>query len=604
MKRAFYYFIPLALWATGCLADKIEIDGPSSTTTETDDSSQTVSPGSDPVDETSDTAKADDIIDGTTFDRTVSIVFSASGSAEVSGAASDISVSVNGNDVTITNNGTETVLYDLSGTTADGFFKLYSAKKQAIRLNGVSITNKNGAALNNQSKKRTFIIVEGTNTLADGASYSDTPSGEDEKAALFSEGQLVFSGSGSLTVTAKGKAGITSDDYIHFMASPTVKVSSSAGHAVRGKDYILVSDGTIEASTSADMKKGFSSDSLVRFEGGVTTITVSGGSAKDDDGTYTGSAGIKADRCFEMTGGSVTITNSGQGGKGIKVGSTPDVTVTQSNYSTYAIGTSYVSGGTLTVTTTGANYTTGDISSKGIKVGWAIKSGQHTYSFYSGDLQFLGGVVNVNSKYAEAIECKRHLTVNGGEVCAVSSGDDAVNSAGDFRVTSGYICGISSANDGLDANGNFYIEGGLVYAVGKTTPELGIDANSEGGFCLTLSGGTLIAIGGLENGSRLNQSCYSASSWSKNTWYGLTVGSDTYAFKTPASGGSGLVVSAASTPTLQSGVTVSGGTSIFGGYGNIGGVSGGSSVSLSTYSGGGGMGPGGGMGGFGGGGHR
>ena len=77
----------------------------------------------------------------------------------------------------------------------------------------------------------------------------------------------------------------------------------------------------------------------------------------------------------------------------------------------------------------------------------------------------------------------------------------------------------------------------------------------------------------------------------------LTVGSTVYAFKTPSSGGTPLVVSGASTPTLSSGVTVSGGTSYFEGllYQDAS-ISGGSSVSLSSYTGGngGGGGPGGG----------
>ena len=133
-----------------------------------------------------------------------------------------------------------------------------------------------------------------------------------------------------------------------------------------------------------------------------------------------------------------------------------------------------------------------------------------------------------------------------------------------------------------------------MYAIGASSPEVAIDANSEEQKKLYVSGGTIIAIGGLESGASLTQSCYQASSWSKNTWYAITVGSDTFAFKTPSSGGSGLVVSGASQPTLMSGVTVSGGTTIFDGVGSVSPtVSGGSSVSLSSYSGGGG-GPGGG----------
>ena len=73
----------------------------------------------------------------------------------------------------------------------------------------------------------------------------------------------------------------------------------------------------------------------------------------------------------------------------------------------------------------------------------------------------------------------------------------------------------------------------------------------------------------------------------------MTVGDKTYAFKTPSSGGNGLVVSGASTPELLSGVSVSGGESLFEGMGLLDpAVSGGATVSLSTYSAGsGGFGP-------------
>ena len=176
--------------------------------------------------------------------------------------------------------------------------------------------------------------------------------------------------------------------------------------------------------------------------------------------------------------------------------------------------------------------------------------------------------------------------------------DDAINSKGDMTISGGYVYAQGQHNDGLDANGNCYIKGGLVYAICSGQPEVAIDANTEGGKKLYVTGGTIIAVGGLESGASLTQSCYQASSWSANTWYTLTVGNDTFSFKTPSSGGSGLVVSGASQPTLKSGVCVADGTSYFSGLGIAGGtVSGGSSVSLSSYTGGSG-GPGGWPGGW------
>jgi hypothetical protein len=194
----------------------------------------------------------------------------------------------------------------------------------------------------------------------------------------------------------------------------------------------------------------------------------------------------------------------------------------------------------------------------------------------------------------EGVESKHSIEITGGQL-TVNSTDDAINASyetstggtGDINISGGLVYARSTGNDGIDSNGNCYIKGGVVYAIGSSQPEVAIDANSEEQKKLYVTGGTIIAIGGLENGSSLTQACYQASSWSKNTWYAMTVGSETIAFRTPASGGSKLVVSGASQPTLKSGVSISGGTEIFNGNGFMeASVSGGSTVTLSSYSGG------------------
>ena len=523
----------------------------------------------------------DDVDDiDTNYDRTVEIVFSTSTHATVSGVGDSLAVTLDGNDVTISNLGTEKVLYRLTGSTTDGFLKIYSGRKQTLALNGVSIKNNRGAAINVQGYsstpnkgKRVDIVLNGSNSLADGSTYSLTPSTEDEKAALFSEGQIVFSGSGSLEVTATGKAGITSDDWVAFLDGCNVSVTSSAGHAIRGKEYVLVSGGTLDISVSADGKKGISSDSLVRFDGGTTTIAVTG-STVVESGDTSGTAGIKADQLFEMNSGALTITNSGKGGKGISCdgpahfnGGTIDITVTGQNFGSSGGGGGWPGPG-------GGGGSDRSVGAKGIKC--------------DGDIVISGGVITVKASSHEGIETKGTLTISGGQTYSQSS-DDAINSASTMTITGGVVCAYSTGNDGLDANGNCYIQGGLIYAIGKNSPEMAIDANTEGGFKLYIQGGTIIAIGNLENGAQLTQNCYQASSWSKNVWYSITVGDNTYAFKTPSSGGTKLVVSGAVQPTVKSNVTVNGGTEMCNGMLNDNpSVSGGSNVSLSNYSSGGG----------------
>ena len=555
-----------------CSKDPIDIAVPEtdSTPVEADDST-----GENIV-----TDKDDDNVANSTFDRTVKVTFSGS-KATVTGTTEEYTVSVDGAGVTITNNGEEAVIYELTGSSSDGYFKLYSTRKQEILLNGLSLTNKYGAAINNQSHKRTFVVIKGTNALADGTSYTSTPADEDEKAAFFSEGQLVFSGDGTLTVNATGKAGITSDDYVRFMDAPTVEVTSSAGHGVRGKEAIIVSDGIIDVEVSGTGKKGFSSDTLVYFGGGVTTIRTTG-SAGDVDGELTGVAGIKADLRFEIEDGVLDITSTGTGAKGIS-----------------GDNVAYFKGGTVTVNVTGANYGSsssgGGFGPGGGRPGRPGENSQDSDNSvaskgikFDGNLYISGGKITVKSAKHEALEAKGVIEVTGGEVYACSS-DDAINAGGDFTIDGGAVYAQSTGNDGLDANGNLYIKDGIVYALGSGGAELAIDANSEAQKKLYLTGGTVIAVGGLESGASLSQACWSAGTVKANTDYALLDkgGNTIGAFRTPSGGSQTLILSAPSLESALYGVSVEGGESCLEGQYWVGAtVSGGKGCTLSTYSGG------------------
>ena len=482
MRRVAFCFLPAVCLACSSLSDPLAINSSESESTE-------------PYVSNYSRDDEGDNIDNVSFDRTITITFSPSGSASVSGDEHGI-VKVSGNDVTADNSAyDEKVLYKLTGSTSDGFFKLYSANKQAIVLDGVSITNGSGAAINNQSKKRTFVVLSGTNSLADGADYTDTPADEDEKAAFFSEGQLVFSGTGSLTVMATGKAGITSDDYVRFLGSQTVSVKSSAGHGVRGKDAVVVTDGTLGITVSAAGKKGISSDGDVLFEGGKTTVSVSGAVDTSDSSDLSGSAGVKADGVFTMKDGTLTITNTGKGGKGIS-----------------GDQQAYFYGGMVRVTVSGANYGTsssGGFGGPGGMGGWGSNSSSDNSVAakgikFDGDIVIEGGSVSATASSHEAIESKGTISISGGTVYAKSS-DDAINAASHMTISGGFVCAWSTGNDGLDANGDMYIKGGVIYAVGSGSPEVALDANTEGGHKLYISGGTLFALGGLESGAQLTQ---------------------------------------------------------------------------------------------------
>lgn len=532
---------------------------------------------------------SEDNVSNTEFDGSITIKFSDA-SASVEGSVDGVDVQKNGARVTVTNSGDMKVKYILSGSSSDGFFKLYSSKKQAIVLKDLSLSNSKGAAINNQSKKRTFIVLEGTNIIGDGevgssGDYPEQTGDEDMKAAIFSEGQLAISGTGTLTVNAVGKSGITSDDYVRFLTGASVTVNSKKGHGVRGKDAIIVSGGTVNVTleSGATGRKCFTTDSLLFIGGGVTTLE-NKASAGTVDSELTGAAGIKTDEIFVIQGGELTVTASGKGCKGIS-----------------GDKNGYFEGGKVTVKSTGANYgssngrpqdSNNSVTSKAIK--------------FDGNLEFSGADVVATCSAHEAIESKGTIYISSGTVSA-SSSDDAINSSSTMTISDGVVYACSSGNDGLDANGNMIIRGGTVYVIGCGSPEVALDANTESGYRLYILGGNVIAIGGLENNYYISQAII-GTSWNRNTVYSLCDGDTAiFSFKAPSSGGTGLYMSSPSlvsgqSYSLRTSATLSGAKTYFDGILSIGGkVSGGnsSSVSASDYSSGGGMG-GGNMGGPGG----
>ena len=474
-----------------------------------------------------DTGIADDDVDDQTWSDTIQIVWNGA-SATVTGTNDSLSISNSNGYVSINSAVTGThIVYLLSGN-GTGQLSIYGTYRHNITLNGLTLTCSNGPAINNQCHKKCYLVINGTNTLTDGSSYASST--EDRKAAFFSEGQVIASGTGALTVKGNYKHAIASDDYIHLTDGLT---------------------GTLNLTASSD---GLHANDGIYVNGGTTTINA-------------GNDGVQCDSIIVISGGALDITATDKG-----IVDSLGITI---------------SGGTIVISSkykcikTKANLVISGGDIKVICTGTASSGGGGPWG---------GG--SSSSSSPEGIEAKGAIVISGGKVYSQSA-DDAINSGGDLTISGGYVMAYSTGNDGIDANGNMYIKGGLVYAICAGGAEVALDANTEQQKKLYVQGGTIVAIGGLESGSSLTQSCYSASSWSKNTWYALTVGNNVFAFKTPSSGGSKLVVSGASTPTLKSGVTASG-TAIFNGMGYYpASASGGSSVTLSSYTGGNQGGPGG-----------
>ena len=420
------------------------------------------------IDETETVPEDDeDYIENNEFSKEINIAYNGT-TVTVTGEVDGVAVSVNNADVVVTSTAKK-VCYTVSGSTTDGFLKIYSDKKFELKLAGANITNPDGAPVNIQSGKRGYIVLADgtTNTLTDGTSYTDATADEDMKATFFSEGKLLFSGSGKLSVYANCKAGIRSDDYIMFRPGNNIYVEATAGNAIKANDAIIVRGGVINVKTAAAAAKGLSSDGLVEIDGGRTTVVTSGdGKYDSDENDVSGAACVKADSIFVMNGGSLLCKSTGAGGKGIST----DQTLT-------------VNDGTVRVITTGKQYVYGqlDTSPKGIKS--------------DGAMLINGGDIMVScsgGEGSEGIESKSTMDITGGTIRALCY-DDAINSSKAMTISGGKIFAMGTNNDGIDSNSTLTVSGGLVIACGTTVPEEGFDCDEN---TFTVTGGTLIGIGG------------------------------------------------------------------------------------------------------------
>lgn len=343
-----------------------------------------------------------------------------SSSAQSSGS----SVSINGSVVTIKKKG----YYLISGTLTNGQL-VVDADSDIVRikLNGVSLSNTTTSPFYIKNAKKTIVFLENNsiNTISDASSYS---SADEPNAALFSNGYLAFTGTGSLTVKGNCYDGIASDD--ELIINNGIITVTAKDDALRGKDFIKITDGTIQATaTSGQALKSDNTDSngfgYVLINGGKLNVT---SSTKDgihankrviiNDGTITinaaSSQGLKSDSLVVMNGGNVTINASKEGIE------SPYITMNDGNLS-------------ITASDDGFNASKGN-----------------------------GGESDDGSI----------LTINGGYTYINTSKGDALDSNGSANMTGGTVIvqGPSSPPEvAIDINGTFKISGGVLAASGPAS---------------------------------------------------------------------------------------------------------------------------------------
>lgn len=289
----------------------------------------------------------------------------------------------------------EEVTYTLSGTSANGSFAMDGEYKAALVLNGLTLTNTAGPAIDIANGKRINVTLPAgtTTTLTDGA-------GGLHKACFFINGHAEFDGAGTLVLTGNTKHAYASDEYTQFKPTfGTLQVKQAASDGLHVEQYLQVQGGTFSFANIAGDNVDVSitknpADTLngqVFIEGGTITLDV----AADD------TKGMKCDSAMTITGGSIKATVSGLGTKGISVGT--NLLIAQPTTATL-----------IDMAVTGTTYMPGDalLESKcrGIKV--------------KGDFTFDGGTIKISATGAKskAISVDGDYTYKSGSInCAVDA---------------------------------------------------------------------------------------------------------------------------------------------------------------------------------------
>lgn len=428
---------------------------------------------------------ADIYYEANSFTNTVKITYSGE-SATVSSSNSGILIHQTGAYVTVdmASNSVAGAEIIMEGSSDNGGLKIYGNKKFKLTMNGVVLTSQRGPAINSQCKKRMFVhLTSGTTNrltdcddYGDDAYYLDSTADEDRKGCLFSEGNLIFSGTGSLIVAGKEKHGIATDGYFWMRPGVTIVVNEAAKNGVQVKgDFddgigVSIRGGLLYVNVAATAGKAIKTDLDAEIAGGTLQLNTSGEATYDSDDNDTSSAAaIKADGNITISGGTLTLKSTGKGGKGLN-----------------ADGEISISGGITTITTTGGKYTYRQnltSSPKGVKA--------------DGNVNISGGKLNISvtgqSDGSEGLESKNVMTISGGETY-VYAYDDAINASSAINISGGKVYAYALNNDGIDSNGSLTISGGLTIASGTSSPECGLDVDNSSQF--KINGGTVIAIGG------------------------------------------------------------------------------------------------------------
>lgn len=258
------------------------------------------------------------------WENVVTVTYHGAGATVTGASEAGVTASVNGANVDLALGSGKQIRIVCTGASDCGSLRLTGGHKHLLELNNLTLKSTDRPAINDQIKKRVFVVLKGKNSLEDSADYIVTS--EQRKGCFFAEDHIILCGDGVLQIKGNYRHGLVTDGFLFVNSGATLAVTDAAKNAIHVKgsgvnnDFrgIEIVGGYVYANSSAPAGKAMRCDGSIRLRGGVLSLNCSGDAATDpDDNTLSSSACIKTDTDLLLSGGSVSLCATGHGGKGV-----------------------------------------------------------------------------------------------------------------------------------------------------------------------------------------------------------------------------------------------------------------------------------------------
>lgn len=355
-------------------------------------------------------------------------------------------------------------------------------QKIHLVLKDLTITNSSFAPIYVKNAEKTFVMLEGNNTLGVTGDFEQIDENNVD-GVIFAKDNVTIQGDGSLTINSS-KHGIVNKDDLKITGG-TINVTASSD-GLQANDSVRIADATVTVNAqkdgvhienTVDTAKGY-----FYLESGTLNIT----SAHD---------GIDADKYLLIKGGTIKINESYEGLEAQNI---------------------EIEGGNISIRATddGINSAGGDGSSIN------GRPGQNNFnSSVNSSITIKGGNIYVNA-YGDGVDSNGNITITGGVTVVegpVSNGDGALDYDGKATISGGTFVAIGS--NGMAMNFSTAEQGSILVSCNSQSIGADItlkDSNGNEIFSMTSTkkfSSVLISVPELEKGKTYS---LSAGTYSKN----------------------------------------------------------------------------------------